>query len=112
MPARSTALMCTNTSFEPSDGVMKPKPFCELKNLTVPVANVASFSCSSRAPTMSGGVTSEFWGVAFVAPKKRELSKADQQSQVAARDIGAFSPSGKEALKPLLNEAPSPAARP
>jgi hypothetical protein len=33
--------MCTNTSFEPSLGVMKPKPFWVLKNLTVPVAIVA-----------------------------------------------------------------------
>src|ERR1051325_1374358 len=36
-------------------------------------------SSSSRALTMSGGDTSEFWGVAIVAPKKRELSKADKQ---------------------------------
>src|SRR6185312_13254932 len=41
IPARSTALMCTNTSREPSDGVMKPKPFCMLKNFTVPVAMMA-----------------------------------------------------------------------
>src|SRR6185312_13951151 len=41
MPARSTALMCTNTSREPSLGVMKPKPFWVLKNFTVPVAIVA-----------------------------------------------------------------------
>ena len=26
-----------------ASGTMKPKPFCELKNLTVPVAKVASF---------------------------------------------------------------------
>src|SRR5674476_612379 len=44
MPARSTALMCTNTSFEPSLGVMNPKPFCVLKNLTVPVAIVTTFA--------------------------------------------------------------------
>src|SRR5437660_11297521 len=41
MPARSTALMCTNTSFDPSVGWMNPNPFCELKNFTVPVAIMA-----------------------------------------------------------------------
>src|SRR3989304_3391723 len=29
--------MCTNTSFEPSSGLMKPKPLLGLKNFTVPV---------------------------------------------------------------------------
>src|SRR5262245_53995308 len=33
---RSTAVMWTNTSFPPSSGVMKPKPFDWLKNFTVP----------------------------------------------------------------------------
>src|SRR5439155_9429795 len=42
MPARSTALICTNTSREPSVGWMNPKPFCVLKNFTVPVAIVVS----------------------------------------------------------------------
>src|SRR6185437_4825072 len=42
MPARSTALICTKTSLEPSLGVMNPKPFWVLKNLTVPVAIAAS----------------------------------------------------------------------
>src|SRR3569833_2047803 len=35
-PARSTALMCTNTSVPPSCGWMKPKPFWPLNHLTVP----------------------------------------------------------------------------
>jgi hypothetical protein len=34
--------MWTNTSEPPASGVMKPKPFWELKNLTVPVAILAS----------------------------------------------------------------------
>src|SRR3979409_1009692 len=38
MPARSTALMCTNTSLPPSSGVMNPKPFVSFTHLTVPVA--------------------------------------------------------------------------
>src|SRR5262245_66322501 len=33
---RSTAVICTNTSFPPSSGVMKPNPFDWLKNFTVP----------------------------------------------------------------------------
>src|SRR5262249_53716877 len=36
-PARSTAVMCTNTSRPPSSGLMKPYPRSLLKNLTVPV---------------------------------------------------------------------------
>jgi hypothetical protein len=36
-PARSTALMCTNTSLPPSSGAMKPKPLVALNHLTVPV---------------------------------------------------------------------------
>src|SRR6516165_5482233 len=37
-PARSTALTCTKTSFPPSLGWIKPKPFWPLNHLTVPVA--------------------------------------------------------------------------
>jgi hypothetical protein len=40
MPARSTALMCTKTSREPSLGVMNPTPYWVLKNFTVPVAMI------------------------------------------------------------------------
>src|SRR5262249_50323579 len=36
MPARSTALMCTNTSFPPSSGWMNPNPFWLLNHFTVP----------------------------------------------------------------------------
>src|ERR1700709_431297 len=36
-PARSTALMCTNTSLPPSSGAMKPNPLVALNHLTVPV---------------------------------------------------------------------------
>src|ERR1700733_6146898 len=37
MPARSTALICTNTSLPPSSGWIKPKPLVALNHLTVPV---------------------------------------------------------------------------
>src|ERR1700722_5034194 len=37
-PARSTALIWTNTSLPPSSGWMKPKPFVALNHLTVPIA--------------------------------------------------------------------------
>src|SRR5271156_6848925 len=50
MPARSTAEIWTNTSFPPSCGWMKPKPFWELKNLTVPVAIPASIENADRRP--------------------------------------------------------------
>src|SRR6201994_4260300 len=36
-PARSTALMCTNTSLPTSFGWIKPKPFWPLNHFTVPV---------------------------------------------------------------------------
>jgi len=36
IPARSTALMCTNTSLLPSLGWMKPNPFWLLNHFTVP----------------------------------------------------------------------------
>src|SRR2546423_10758417 len=36
-PAASTAVACTNTSLPPPSGEMKPKPFCVLKNFTVPI---------------------------------------------------------------------------
>src|SRR5882762_10118195 len=41
-PARSTALMWTNTSLPPSSGAMKPKPLVALNHLTVPVVIVSS----------------------------------------------------------------------
>src|SRR5712671_847062 len=50
MPARSTAEIWTNTSFPPSCGWMKPKPFWELKNFTVPVAIPASVENADRRP--------------------------------------------------------------
>src|SRR3954470_16143939 len=36
MPARSTAVMCTNTSRPPSSGLMNPYPRSPLKNFTTP----------------------------------------------------------------------------
>src|SRR6185295_1954646 len=48
-PARSTAVTCTNTSFEPSLGWMKPKPFCALNHFTVPVAILVSPRLSKHA---------------------------------------------------------------
>src|SRR5579871_3503547 len=38
MPARSTAVMWTNTSAPPLVGWINPKPFCALNHLTLPVA--------------------------------------------------------------------------
>src|SRR4029077_15140160 len=78
MPARSTALICTNTSFEPSLGVMNPKPFWVLKNLTVPVAmwspcidyTVTKMCADERHPRAA---TSEFFGMTCLAPKRAGL---------------------------------------
>ena len=46
-PARSTALMWTNTSLPPSSGCMKPKPFVALNRLTVPVVILTSPRCAN-----------------------------------------------------------------
>src|SRR5690606_15087346 len=43
-PDAWTAEICTNTSFSPPSGVMKPKPFAWLKNLTVPVCGMGNSS--------------------------------------------------------------------
>src|SRR3954451_9896350 len=42
--------MCTNTSFEPSSGWMKPKPFWVLKNFTVPTGILVSFHAFVERP--------------------------------------------------------------
>src|SRR5208282_6426123 len=44
--------MWTNTSFEPSSGWMKPKPFWELNHLTVPCDIVSHHA--TRRPTLCG----------------------------------------------------------
>ena len=50
-PARSTALMWTNTSLPPSSGRMKPKPIVALNRFTVPVVILASPRCANaRCP--------------------------------------------------------------
>jgi hypothetical protein len=41
--------MWTNASFEPSSGLMKPKPLSVLKNLTVPEIMGKSFSYGGEA---------------------------------------------------------------
>jgi hypothetical protein len=52
VPAASRALAWTNTSFDPSSGVMKPNPLATLKNFTVPAILIAP-SLSRSAMTAS-----------------------------------------------------------
>src|SRR5215813_1215789 len=81
MPARSTALMCTNTSLLPSLGSMNPKPFCVLKNFTVPVAIMASLHCNEFVYPItraSRGWSSNFGG-AGGGTVKRERREADRK---------------------------------
>src|SRR5262249_26270053 len=57
-PARSTAVMCTNTSRPPSSGLMKPYPRSLLKNLTVPVIAIGKLLSPTllrRRPPRRGG---------------------------------------------------------
>src|SRR3954452_16450402 len=97
MPARSTALMCTNTSFDPSVGWMNPNPFCELKNLTVPVAIMALLAFDTpvnptrdhRAP----GKASEFWEMSW-RPKSGAY-QGRPKTEVAARCL----PKGRQRVK-------------
>src|SRR4029077_3828101 len=51
-PARSTAVMCTNTSRPPSSGLMKPYTRSPLTNLTVPVIAIdnSAVLCVGVAP--------------------------------------------------------------
>ena len=63
IPAFCTALMWTKTSFEPSLGWMKPKPFWVLKNFTVPIAITVSLLGSPASRSSRTGQPSEFWEV-------------------------------------------------
>jgi hypothetical protein len=62
IPARSTALICTKTSWPPSSGWMKPKPFWPLNHFTVPCAMETSFStCLGRPRGCAAGLVVEIW---------------------------------------------------
>src|SRR6516164_7686947 len=77
MPARSTALMCTNTSLLPSLGSMNPKPFWVLKNFTVPVAILASLHCNECVYPItraSRGRSSNFGGAGW-APQNGSVAR-------------------------------------
>src|SRR6266851_6727369 len=98
MPARSTALMCTNTSLEPSAGWMNPKPFWALKNFTVPVA-ICRFPCvdtlvnqthAYRAP----GKASEFWEMTWGSAQKTGAYQGRPKSS-CARFLYEYPPSVK-----------------
>src|SRR5882757_7240895 len=106
MPARSTAEMWTNTSFPPSAGWMKPKPFCELKNLTVPVAMTASIEnadwrpraarhsqpyvrirrCLGKSPGRATTRTGKISNERLYGPRMRRYQPPSQESPRAARN--------------------------
>src|SRR5215467_11794276 len=80
MPARSTALMCTNTSLLPSLGSMNPKPFWVLKNFTVPVAIMASLHCIAFYPiTRASRGRSPNFGGSWLGTVKRKRREADRK---------------------------------
>src|SRR5918998_2997898 len=55
-PSAMTALWWTKRSFEPSSGVMKPKPFSSLNHFTLPVAIAVPIPCHARDdPRPAGG---------------------------------------------------------
>src|SRR3954447_13896331 len=73
-PARSTAVMCTNTSRPPSSGLMKPYPRSPLKNLTIPAIAIGStpypegyFAAgphgATARPDIHGGMESARYGL-------------------------------------------------
>jgi hypothetical protein len=55
IPARSTALMCTNTSWLPSSGWMNPKPFWLLNHFTVPCVITTCLSGGAPHKVPPGG---------------------------------------------------------
>src|SRR5262249_47755578 len=67
-PARSTALMCTNTSLPPSSGWMKPKPLVALNHFTVPMLTGSPFSDNTMSkPTLAGWLDRIFGRVVSVS---------------------------------------------
>src|SRR6478672_3934672 len=95
MPARSTALMCTNTSFEPSVGWMNPKPFWLLKNFTVPVgigSSLLDTPVNPDARGSRGGQSIRVLGDVQRSAQNRERSKAGRKPRLRALSIRAPMP--------------------
>src|ERR1043166_771121 len=91
MPARSTALMCTNTSFDPSAGWMNPKPFWLLKNFTVPVGIDGSLLVAPVHPARADRAAdkaSEFWEMTGEAPKIGSVARQAENRGCGALSIG------------------------
>src|SRR5882757_273695 len=59
IPAASTAVAWTNTSLAPPSGEMKPKPLDELKNFTVPIVILQSFTYFD--PATAGAAKQSVW---------------------------------------------------
>ena len=79
MPAACTAVMCTNTSLPPSDGMMKPKPLVVLNHLTVPVAIVCVSLCPEHRARALGAVVNREFGSLVRHPADGSHCKAGQK---------------------------------
>src|SRR5215467_11248202 len=94
--------MCTNTSREPSLGVMNPKPFWVLKNFTVPVAMVIFLaltllevemrmilcSCDRNIRVLGGGLIGAHSGSA--ARQNRKPSFNERWIRSLARNVHCY----------------------
>src|ERR1700688_35509 len=103
MPARSTALICTNTSVPPPSGAMKPKPLVALNHLTVPVAilllqDAQMRGCHPHEPSRGlDPISAMSWGVepvrrdqqanrlfewaAYTLPRRRKQAKPSDMTK-------------------------------
>src|ERR1041384_7936751 len=91
MPARSTALMCTNTSLLPSVGWINPKPFWLLKNFTVPVGINCSLLDTPVHPARADRAAdkaSEFWEMTSEAPKIGSVARQAENRGCDPLSIG------------------------
>jgi hypothetical protein len=96
MPAFSTAEMWTKTSFEPSCGAMKPKPFVALKNFTVPVVDIVFLVCvvRSAAPDIEHGINMIHREKSRKRPERTPGELANNQSTAGVSPLGVILTSG------------------
>src|SRR5262245_26114351 len=113
MPARSTAVMWTNTSGPPLVGWMKPKPLCELKNFTIPVAAMLGLLLSDAERRLPARATSREPHVRFrrclgKRPSGRMTRQANLEPELH-RPLGVLlqTAAGAFAAAAVLDRTPS-----
>jgi hypothetical protein len=84
--------MCTNTSFEPSSGWMKPKPFWVLKNFTVPTGIRYPFTRFVERPGAHrrDGNNPSFGSSLEARTQTRAWQQDEAENQIAGGQIDRF----------------------